>query len=75
MSHSATNIIEDFRGDTLVSPALLRAITKRIVENIHPEKIILFGSYAYGEPTLDSDDAIAAVKRVRKFVRAKLGLK
>lgn len=43
MSHSATNIIEDFRGDTLVSRELLRAITKRIVENIHPEKIILFG--------------------------------
>jgi uncharacterized protein len=26
-----------------------------IAENFHPEKIILFGSYAYGEPTPESD--------------------
>jgi predicted nucleotidyltransferase len=28
---------------------------RRIVEALHPEKIILFGSYAYGRPTPDSD--------------------
>ena len=28
---------------------------KRIAETLHPEKIILFGSYAYGKPTPDSD--------------------
>jgi uncharacterized protein len=55
MKKSSPNIIEDFRGETLVPRELLRAITKRIVENIHPEKVILFGSYAHGEPTLDSD--------------------
>ncbi len=27
----------------------------RIVEALHPEKVILFGSYAYGNPTPDSD--------------------
>jgi uncharacterized protein len=27
----------------------------KIAEQFHPEKIILFGSYAYGNPTLDSD--------------------
>ncbi len=27
----------------------------RIAERFAPEKIILFGSYAYGEPTSDSD--------------------
>lgn len=30
-------------------------IVARIVEALHPEKIILFGSYAYGVPTPDSD--------------------
>jgi predicted nucleotidyltransferase len=55
MKNPSTNTIEEFRGDTLVPRELLRAITKRIVENIHPEKVILFGSYANGEPTLDSD--------------------
>ncbi len=38
-----------------VTPMLIRAITRRIVEALDPEKIILFGSYAYGEPTIDSD--------------------
>lgn len=28
---------------------------KRIVSELKPEKIILFGSYAYGKPTPDSD--------------------
>ncbi len=66
MKNSTTNIIEEFRGDTLVPPELLRAITKRIVENIHPEKIILFGSYAYGEPTLDSDIDLLVIMRSDK---------
>ena len=30
-------------------------ITRRIVEAFNPQKIILFGSHAYGQPTPDSD--------------------
>jgi uncharacterized protein len=30
-------------------------IVNRIVDAIHPHKIILFGSYAYGNPAPDSD--------------------
>jgi predicted nucleotidyltransferase len=37
-----------------VSRTLPQAI-KRIVSELNPEKIILFGSYAYGNPTPDSD--------------------
>ncbi|HEX9386043.1 MAG TPA: nucleotidyltransferase domain-containing protein, partial [Anaerolineales bacterium] len=37
-----------------VSKTLPKAI-KRIVSELKPEKIILFGSYAYGHPTPDSD--------------------
>ena len=33
----------------------LDSITKKIVEEFKPEKIILFGSYAWGEPHQDSD--------------------
>jgi predicted nucleotidyltransferase len=66
MKRDSESIIENFRGETLVSRELLRAITKRIVENIHPEKIILFGSYAYGEPTLDSDIDLLVIMRNRK---------
>lgn len=66
---NSTNIIEEFRGDSLVPPELLRAITKRIVEHIKPEKIILFGSYAYGEPTLDSDiDLLVIMKNSNRSI-------
>jgi len=33
----------------------LNEIVRRIVRGVRPEKIILFGSYAYGSPTADSD--------------------
>jgi predicted nucleotidyltransferase len=33
----------------------LNEIVQRIVSELHPEKIILFGSYGYGLPTDDSD--------------------
>ncbi len=33
----------------------LPAAVQRIAESLQPEKIILFGSYAYGTPTADSD--------------------
>jgi len=38
-----------------VTPELLREITRRIEEAVHPEKIILFGSHAWGQPNADSD--------------------
>jgi predicted nucleotidyltransferase len=38
-----------------LSPELLEEIVKRLVENLHPEKIILFGSHAYGNPVETSD--------------------
>ncbi|MCC7161500.1 MAG: nucleotidyltransferase domain-containing protein [Anaerolineae bacterium] len=41
-------------SDAPVSKTLPLAV-KRIAETLHPEKIILFGSYAYGNPTPDSD--------------------
>ena len=34
-----------------------------IVERIHPEKIILFGSYAYGQPDEHSDFDLLVVRR------------
>jgi predicted nucleotidyltransferase len=33
----------------------LEDVTKRIVEVFDPHRIILFGSYVYGQPTSDSD--------------------
>jgi len=40
--------------DPIIATELPRAV-ERIVNALHPEKIILFGSHAYGTPTWDSD--------------------
>ncbi|MFN0077790.1 MAG: nucleotidyltransferase domain-containing protein [Prosthecobacter sp.] len=41
-------------------PAIAEA-TRRLVEEFHPEQVWLFGSYAWGEPTPDSDLDFAVV--------------
>ncbi|HEX9273099.1 MAG TPA: nucleotidyltransferase domain-containing protein [Candidatus Binatia bacterium] len=38
-----------------VTPGLLREITQKVVHAFRPKNIIMFGSYAYGKPTSDSD--------------------
>ncbi len=42
-------------GSTEPVSRTLPAAVRRIAETLHPEKVILFGSYAYGKPTPDSD--------------------
>ncbi|MBU0509720.1 nucleotidyltransferase domain-containing protein [bacterium] len=39
----------------MVSREDIRKLCDRIVERFHPHKVILFGSYAYGHPSPDSD--------------------
>ena len=41
----------------------LEPFVRVIVEEIHPEKIILFGSYAYGEPDEHSDVDLLVIRR------------
>ena len=41
----------------------LEPYLKLIVEKFHPEKVILFGSQAYGEPTVHSDVDLLIVRR------------
>ncbi len=38
-----------------VSESLLQEITRRLVAELEPDKIILFGSHAWGQPNEDSD--------------------
>ena len=65
----------------MVNRRNIRAFVKQVVERFHPRQVILFGSYAYGKPTADSDvdllvvmphEGHAAVQaaRIRKDVRA-----
>ena len=43
----------------------VKEISKRIVEEIHPEKVILFGSYANGNPTENSDVDLIIVNKTK----------
>jgi predicted nucleotidyltransferase len=63
-----------------ITNEIIQEIKNRIVSAVHPEKIVLFGSYAYGTPTKDSDlDLLIIlptkepmhkrVTRIRKLVR------
>jgi HEPN domain-containing protein/predicted nucleotidyltransferase len=44
---------------------VIRALARRVAERFHPDKIILFGSYAYGTPHEDSDVDILVVMPAR----------
>ena len=47
----------------MLSHKQIEGIVERIASNHKPERIILFGSYAYGTPTEDSDlDLLVIVK-------------
>ncbi len=37
-----------------------------LVERFHPDQVILFGSYAYGEPDRHSDVDLLVVKRIQE---------
>ena len=65
----------------MISRGDIKAFVQQVVAQFHPQRIILFGSYAYGRPTADSDvdllvilphEGHAAVQaaKIRKTVRA-----
>ena len=47
---------------SVITQAQIKEVTKRIVENYKPEKVILFGSYAKGNPAVDSDLDVLVIK-------------
>ena len=47
----------------MISEEQIQAVVARIVEGYQPDQIILFGSYAYGTPTEDSDLDLLIVKQ------------
>lgn len=46
-------------------------IREKIVKEINPEKIILFGSYAWGKPTNDSDVDLFIIQKSNEPRRAR----
>ncbi len=68
------------RGMPPIAETLPLAIEK-LIREVNPEKIILFGSYAYGNPTPDSDvDLLVIVRpkpgetRRERYLRVALAL-
>lgn len=51
----ATVSLKQQKYGELIAPETIDGVAKAIADNFHPEKIILFGSYASGTPTPDSD--------------------
>jgi predicted nucleotidyltransferase len=57
----------------MVEMKRIRDLTSQIAREFNPDRIILFGSYAYGQPSSDSDVDILVVlpfkgKAVRKAI-------
>ncbi len=53
-----------YRGKE-VPRAAIRRFAQQVAERFHPEKIILFGSHAYGTPHADSDVDILVIMPTR----------
>src|SRR5689334_19484245 len=47
---------------------VIRRFARQVAERFHPERIILFGSYAYGRPHADSDVDILVVMPARNEI-------
>ena len=69
---SATASLTQIREEVLLDPRYpvhkiaeqLRPYLQVLADRFHPERVILFGSYAYGEPTTDSDVDLLVIKEI-----------
>lgn len=50
----------------LVPRSRIRSMAREIGRRFRPERIVLFGSYAYGRPTADSDVDLLVILRTRR---------
>jgi predicted nucleotidyltransferase len=50
----------------MITREKISAITRKIAERFNPDKIILFGSYAWGKPDRDSDLDLFVVMESRE---------
>ena len=55
----------------MITQAQIQDVVDKIVQGYQPEKIILFGSYAYGTPTEDSDLDLLIIKDTEEKMRAR----
>ena len=58
-------VAKSFWGPVMVSLAEIKAVAERIGRDFRPRKVILFGSYACGKPTEDSDVDLLVIMPLR----------
>jgi len=63
------NILRDSRYPVHGIADKLIPYLKLLVDKFNPDQIVLFGSYAYGNPTRDSDVDLLIVKKTEKSPR------
>src|SRR5258708_2269966 len=61
---SQAPVVRWFRGPD-IPMRLIRRFARQVAESFQPDKIILFGSYAYGVPHADSDVDILVIMPAR----------
>jgi predicted nucleotidyltransferase len=55
-----------------ITPKKIRQAAQKIAEAVHPDKIILFGSFAYGKPTPDSDVDLLVIMESNQSVHTRM---
>jgi uncharacterized protein len=51
----------------MVTRSQIRAFSRAVAQEFHPQRIVLFGSYGYGKPTENSDvDLLVIMPRTRE---------
>ena len=54
------------KTNKLISKKEIKKIAQKIAERYDPEKIILFGSFAWGKPNQDSDVDLLIIKNTKQ---------
>ncbi len=53
---SSTTVVPRYYGyDEMIPQEVIEAAVRKVVEGFRPERVIMFGSYAYGQPHVGSD--------------------
>src|SRR6266481_8783377 len=58
-----------------IPQAAIRRFARRIAERFQPDKIILFGSYAYGKPHAESDVDLLVIMRTKNAIDQSIRIK
>src|SRR5207237_5531584 len=68
MAGKAEPTVEEYYRGASVPMRVIRRFASKVAERFKPDKIILFGSYAYGRPHADSDVDILVVMPARNQI-------